>query len=113
MDLYYFLHLLRPDIFDSYAMYAWRYWNAKFDNTRTLYLNDDKFSKVKELNLIIYEKFLVRTVNRDRIDPRDRILVRIALNEELNQAANNWIRQLVEQKQRTQNKGCIVSWFRY
>lgn len=59
VDLYLYLSILRPDIFDSYPEFVTRYCKASLQDTKSLFLNDKGFSKTKELNLLIYEKVRV------------------------------------------------------
>lgn len=110
-DLYMYLNILRPDIFDSYFLYACRYCKAAFKDNRTLYLKDDRFSKNKELSLIMYNKFLVRHLGEDIGQPKARRIVRINMDQDLKNSSEEWLYKLNQQKAHNLRKNPIVSDF--
>jgi len=108
-DLYYFLNLLRPDIFDSFHKFACRYCNARFRNTKDLYLADDGFCKVTELNLIMYQKFFVRSADENKNLPASKRLVAVPMDQQKKQEAEEWLAKHKQQQEAYSEKGQVVS----
>ena len=107
-ELYLYMNLLRPDIFNSYAEFATRYWKAMLSDTKSLFLNDKGFSKSKELNLILYEKLMVRFVSAKNQKPGERVLLEVELDNLLKTNADESYRLLQTQKSRNQNEPGVI-----
>ena len=102
-ELYLYMNLLRPDIFNSYPEFATRYWKASLSDNRTLFLNDKGFSKSKELNLILYEKLMVRFVSAQNQKPSERVLLEVELDISLKETSEEAYKLLSAQKNRNKN----------
>ncbi|CAI2382703.1 unnamed protein product [Moneuplotes crassus] len=105
-DLYNFLKILRPDIFDNKDLYSCRYCKGEFRNKHSLSLKNDGFSNVKELEIILYEKFMVRSVRKNEIQPQQRCLVEIDANVDIVKIADSFLHKLEVQKEYTKRKHC-------
>ena len=76
-DLYTFLKILRPDIFNNENLFKCRYCNGTFRNKYSVNINGQGFSKVKELEIILYEKFMVRSVSNSLISVNQRLMIEV------------------------------------
>ena len=102
-----YLKILRPDIFNSYHDFAFRYCNANLANKKGLYLKDDGFWKTDELTLFLKEKFMIRHLNEEQA--RKRILVKITLDHGKKSLAEQYKYTLELQKQATKDINNPVS----
>jgi hypothetical protein len=86
-----------------------RYCNATFKNNYSLYTKTDGFSKLTELNLLLYKKILVRSENQCQISTNQRHLVTIGLDGDHKALAEGHFRIIEKQKAFNQTRGGIVS----